>query len=309
MASEKFAGDAMMLHQRGIKINHARFDKGMRKLRPWYRGSLNGHKWADWARSLIGRHKRITPRQGVLDFVLFRRVPLLQRLNAQWLVSTRFFYSQVRLAIQPIQRRTVWRHQHLSGWQPSMQLLKGKDNWRLFAKLPVEDWRLLKSKNLLEGQSSGQATAKKDSVIRKTLSPSREILPATFKLPSPLQLMFQRVYKVNDFVHSYHRRNITQESIEALARVVVRRTQRIEQRSVETVPLVTRKNISAQEAVVTEDPINAVTNIPNFSGASTHSWTGNTSLAQSLNIEQLTDQVVKQIDRRIIAARERMGRI
>jgi hypothetical protein len=192
-----------------------------------------------------------------------------------------------------------------------MQLLKGEDNWRPFAKLPVEDWRLLKSKNLLEGQSSERAKAKKekDSAISKPLSSNKEILPATFKLPSPLQLMFQRVYKVNDFVHSYHRRNITQESIEALARAVVHRTQRIEQRSVETVPLVTRKNISAQEAAVTENPINAVTNIPNFSGASTHSWTGNTSLAQSINIEQLTDQVVKQIDRRIIAARERMGRI
>jgi hypothetical protein len=305
MASKKFAGDAMMLRERRIRIDHARFDKGMRKLRPLYQDSPSGHKWADWVRSLIARYKRLGSRQGVLGFVFFRRVPLLQRFSA------RSLYPQVRLAIQPIQLQTVWRHQFLSGRQTSLQLFKEKDNYWSFAKLPVDYRRLLKSKNLLEGQSSERAKAKKekDSAIRKTQSSSREILPATFKLPSPLQLIFQQAYKVNDFVHPYRRRNITQESIEALARVVVRRTQRIEQRSVETVPLVTRKNISAQEAVVTENPINAVTNIPNFSGASTNSWTGNTSLAQSINIEQLTDQVVKQIDRRIIAARERMGRI
>ncbi|WP_261771813.1 hypothetical protein [Nitrosococcus oceani] len=300
----------MMWHKRGIKINYARFDKGVRKLRPWYRNSLSGHKWADWVRSLIARYRRLGSRQGVLDFVLFHRVPLLQRLNAQWLVSTCSLYPQVRLAIQPIQLQTVWRHQHLPGRQPCIQLLKGKDNWRQFAKLPVENWHL-ESRHLLKGRSSGQSRAKKDSVIEKRLSSTRDFPFANFKLPSSLQLVFQRTFQVNEFIQCHQRRNITQESFQALAREVVHRTQRIEQRPVETVSLATRKNllIGNQKAVVAESPMHAGINTPNLSSVPTHSWTGNTPLAQSINIEQLTDQVVKKIDRRIIAARERMGRI
>jgi hypothetical protein len=215
----------------------------------------------------------------------------------------------VRLAIQPIQRRTVGQHQYLSGRQLYIQFLKEKASWRPLANLLVDYSRLLKPKDLLEGRSSVRATAKKDSVIGKGLSSSREALPTTLKLPSPLQLTLQRAYKVNNLVHPYHRRNLTQASMETLVHAVVQRTRRIEQRPVESASLMIRKNISDQGVGVRENPINAVTNTPKLFGASTDSWTGNTPLAQSVNIEQLTDHVVKQIDRRIIAARERMGRI
>lgn len=298
----------MMLPKHGIRINHARFDKGMRKLRPQHRNSLSEHKWIDWVQSLSARYRRIAFRQSVLDFVFFRRAPLLRRFSTQYLISTRSLYPQVQLTFQPIQLQTVWRHKYLllPSQQESIQFLKEKDNWRQLAKLP-EHWCFLRSRNMPEGQSSGRAKAKKgkNPTISKTLSSSREVLSTTLKLLSPVQLIFQRAYKVDDFVHPYHR----QENIETLARVVVHRTQRIEQRSVEAVPLATRKNISAQDAAIRENPINAATNISKPRDASANLWNGNTSLAQSINIEQLTDQVVKQIDRRIIAARERMGRI
>jgi hypothetical protein len=54
------------------------------------------------------------------------------------------------------------------------------------------------------------------------------------------------------------------------------------------------------EKTIHEPPVTTV--------VETAAWLQNKAPVAGLNIDQITDQVVKQLDRRVVAARERMGR-
>jgi hypothetical protein len=75
--------------------------------------------------------------------------------------------------------------------------------------------------------------------------------------------------------------------------------------------LVTRQTqVMAHQAISTPVPTEHMTaGQPVTTTVPTHPWMTNPSPIPAFNIEQLTDQVMRQMDRRMTAWRERRGRI
>ena len=133
------------------------------------------------------------------------------------------------------------------------------------------------------------------------------------QLPLPLRLVFQRLGRTDELVVAHHRNARIPESVETQAHELKRRIRRIEPCPAESASLIVHKaargQIGQAEASAPMTRQTQVNAMPAIFGADTTPWaTGNAPILEA-SIEQLTDRVVRQIDRRIIAVRERMGRI
>jgi hypothetical protein len=119
--------------------------------------------------------------------------------------------------------------------------------------------------------------------------------------PSPLQQVFNRLDRATEIAH-LHQSALVRE-IQRIVQRVVRDRQRLEERvqnnlvvkqPLEMKDAIARSAITRQHPLTTDIPPNFQPNPPPNLNA--------------VNIDQLTEQVLKQLDSRIIAQRERMGR-
>lgn len=294
---------------------HIRLDKAMlRELRRWVYpphqcGGL--HRWSAWARALLRRHARIAQSHRLLEMALLvRSAPLIQRLHQQWLLASTQYFPRIHLAVQSILRHTVWRDLT----QPSeLRVItspaQGKAiSTERFNYLTFHERRFFPPTEISNATRILSGDRRKLAAARGARSSSGFIHGST--VHRPLQLVFQRLRQIDELTVCHRRDSLVRETLQTQAREVMRRTQRFEHRIAETVVLTTRKvfPLAAQEAVsAAASAAQVAVSVPAASGMPATPWPP--SPAPAVNIEQLADQVVRQIDRRIIAARERMGRI
>ena len=136
----------------------------------------------------------------------------------------------------------------------------------------------------------------------------REQKQATVALQAPLHSVLQRLDQIDE-LRTHRRGEITQESMEKLVRRVVRQTQRLEEKVIGNSVLISRQSptMMATQAASSAIPGQAVANLPAISNVRAAHWMQNPA-PPAVNIEQLTDQVMRQFDRRITAWRERTAR-
>jgi hypothetical protein len=104
---------------------------------------------------------------------------------------------------------------------------------------------------------------------------------------------------------------LTRESVETFTERVVRQRQRIEERSGEQVSFVTRRvAVQAGHDSRSSDAAGQQFNAHAPAAHSVHTapWAQQPSPPQ-LNLDALTNHVIQQLDRRLVAARERLGKI
>lgn len=282
----------------------------LRRWVPRHRGT-GASGWSAWARALLRRHGRIAQSYRLLEMALLvRSAPLIQRLHQQWLLASTQYFPRIHLAIQPILRHTGSRDLT----QPSeLRVItlpaQGKAiSTARFNYLTVQERRFLPSTAISNTAGIVSADRRKLAAARDARSSGGFIDGNT--VHRPLQLVFQRLRQTDDLTVCHRRDSLVRKSLETQAREVMRRTQRFEHRIAETVVLTTRKvlPLTAQEAVApAARAAQMAVSVPAGSAMPATPWPP--SAAPALNIEQLADQVVRHIDRRIIAARERMGRI
>lgn len=294
---------------------HIRLCKAMLiELRRWvYRPHQSGglHRWSAWARALLRRHGRIAQHYRLLDMALLvRPAPLIQRLYQQWLFASKQYVPRFHLAIQPILRHTVWR----DITQPSERRVitspaQGKViSSEYFNYLPVHERRFLSPTAISNGAGILPNHRRKLAAVSGARS-SGGLIDGN-SVHRPLQLVFQRLRQTDELEVCHRRESLVRESLQTQARQVMRRTQRFEHRIAETVVFTMRKILpfAGQEAVSgAASAARMALSVPAGPGMPATPWPPNP--APALNMEQLADQVVRHIDRRIIAARERMGRI
>jgi hypothetical protein len=155
------------------------------------------------------------------------------------------------------------------------------------------------------------------SAMRKQAAASEAFRSGGFidaaSMHSPLQLVFQRLRRTDELAITHRRLSLVRESIETQTREVKPRIQRIEQRFIEGASFTLHKaplgaviQAGASAPIMTGIPAN---NTPAQLGMQANPWMTGASPMPPVNVEQLTDQVVRQLDRRLIAMRERMGRV
>lgn len=298
------------MDKRQIWLNRAL----LKELRRWVYSSRHGiglNRWSAWARALHCRHVRIAQSCRLLDMALLVRPAPLNQRHQQWLLASTRYFPRIHLAIQPILRHTVWRDLT----QPSeLRVITSPAQGKVistqrFNYLTVHERRLLPPTAISNTAGIVRGDRRKLAAARDARR-SGGFIDGNSMHP-PLQLVFQRLRKTDELEVCHRRNSLVRKSPATQAREVMRRTQRFEHRIAETVALTTRKllPLAAQEAVSPAARAAQMTMSGPAGSGGTPADPWPPGQAPAVNIEQLADQVVRQIDRRIIAARERMGRI
>jgi hypothetical protein len=247
---------------------------------------IGGNRWDRWAKRLIRRHARMLARLGALALTLAGRGALRYLINERWKVLSQRFYPKIRLAIQPTQRR--------ASPQVSTPLAShhGSPSSRISEALSQVSTALAPNHGLPSSR-----TAEMEIVVRSM----------------PLQGIFQRLHHVNEFTRKRQQSELTNQNVQILVRRVVRQTQRVEERVAGTLALIARQRsgFAARQSVAATESWKATTpdlHSTRGKGAGTR-MQSTSEPPPPVNIEALTDQVVQQINRRMTAWRERMGKI
>jgi len=248
---------------------------------------IDGDRWDRWAERLIWRHSRMLASFGALAMAVLGRRALRYLLNERWNVLSQRFYPRITLAFQPIIRRT--------------QLREG-ERW-LFPLRGVA--------RLMQRRVTSQ-----DSILSAPhhRSPSSRMGEREIVVRSPaLHFIFQRLHHLIEFSRKHQQDELALQNISTRVRRVVRQLQRVEEQRIDApLALVTRQSTALparQSEAWIESRKPTAPDVDGTRAKRIGTSTHNMPVSQPLNIEALTDQVVQQIDRRITAWRERMGKI
>ena len=225
--------------------------------------------------------------------VLVRHMPQPARVHVyeRWLVSSRQFFPQVHLAVQPLLRNTVWlENQRLTHTQSQLT--------REQRFSPPVQWRLTLS--FLQVRHSNEPPPAGPAVST--------VLLTERQAPSP-SLVAAMVAQAPEYWN--HHSNRTEERVLTIARQVVRQTQRVEARVPGSMALITRQTqVTAHQVTSTPVPTeHMAAGQPVTTTVPTYPWMPHAAPTPAMNLEQLTDQVMRQMDRRMTACRERRGKI
>lgn len=242
----------------------------IRRWQPMIRSGQFTGRWTNWARSLAERHGRISFRHGALDMRVVEPLAQLYLLCQRWQSYAWKLCPQIKLSIAPILRETIWQGSPVL--QPSQ------------AHYPVE----ANHKRGAAADSNGE-------------NPARLIAALAPSFPAPLRQVLHRLNEIESVARWHRQTLLVEESRQILQRVVQQR-QRVEEKMQR--PTIVRQqpqNLAFAEAE------REVMETQSRTRAHPPAWPQAAS-SPAINLEQLTDQVVRQIDRRLVAYRERMGK-
>lgn len=299
----------------------------LRRTRKWTvlvrrprRRSAAQNRWSLWARSLATRHLRLAPRRDLLDLVVAHPRALVHILRERWLITSRRVQPRIELAIHAILKLTVNQQQRssvtrTSAQSPSvgMQPATFRDASRDFPLRSMPAAR----QTLSKAQSSGKA-------FGKIPSPNPE--GVVFNAAAPLTMVFRRVQETQKLTHSRVLEALMDQREHSIARRVTQRSRRSETMVTTASTLTRRQTVSTEtEAIpsrsmklaplmkLTPAAVKVVersaTTVPATSTVESTSLQKESTSLPDLNLDQITDQVVRRLDHRVIALRERLGRV
>lgn len=266
----------------------------MRKRKTLRQLSVIASRWMAWASQLTARHGRwadVPTLPLVLSMPASSRMLLLQQ---KWLSSYLRIQSQLNLYFSPA---NVWRGTtpldapHLAFIKPQIKLLS------FIAAI--------RSSRMPGTVPRTQLASEHQTLLRSnrgvTASLTREKLP---QLPMTLAMARTKAEHLSTMLHRHS--SMRQEpGFTEVSSLLTRRVQRVSEVSLDRPQLGLRKEF--QFVATPQIPAEAMLEQGSFERrSSSHNVP---SLAMSVDVEQLANQVMKQIDRRVIARRERMGQI
>lgn len=314
----------------------------MRELGRWNRhtrAQSTRSRWLEWALALIARYEKLRARHGSPSMIIVRPLKLNDRLHERWILSSIRLYPQVNLSIQPILHLTVRGEAQEQKEQQGLRIASPQtlmsQTFRLFgektffkheaaARAIASGMKYLKPSSI-NGMRTGEANFGARQVVAiergnpqttfvkqensRSFSTSHverlELAPQ-----SSLQLVFQRLQRIDEGKSGS---SLLQQSINNLTLRVVRQTQRVEQRAsgISTAVLMQPAAVGEQHrATPVLETEHRAEGVAEMFGRRTGVWTGNNSVQMSdLNMEQITEHVMRRIDDRVIALRERMGHV
>jgi hypothetical protein len=285
------------------------------------------NRWLLWTRSLTTRYLRLAARRDPLDLVLPSRRSLVRILRERWLVTSQRVRPRIELAIHAILKLSVNQFQRSSffhTFEPS-------------ASVGLETTTFLNTTRFLKGTQSsprdvslpahpsavetiGPVRAPNKGFEKSPLSDREDVF---FQAAAPLTLVFRRM-ETQTLTHFRVLESLMDRREHSIARRITERSRR-EETIATTASTVTRQEVvsSQTKAVPTsmtlapsmkvappavKAPDRWATRVPPSSTVETTSCAKEIKLAD-LNFDQITDQVVRRLDHRVIALRERMGEI
>ena len=260
------------------------------------------NRWSNWARAIASRHLRFTQRRDSLDLVLLRLRSPLRIIRERSMFTTRIVRPSLYLTI------STFLPQRRKGAKAERTLLS--------AFVPLREKT---SSPTLRLVSQAQKEVRSERTIRDLRF---ERQTETERLRKPLTFVFERVNTSKTSAHSNRLEVLVHQHARSIVERVTRQSRRNETMHIgggDT--LITRHMSSSSYTEVTQPRVLKTVTMPTrviekttheptvTTVVETAAWLQDKVPVAGLNIDQITDQVVKQLDRRVVAARERMGRV
>jgi hypothetical protein len=278
------------------------------------RPDVPAERWSRWARSLGERHGRIALRHGLLAFTLAEGTRPISLRSQRWESYAWQLCPQINLAIGVVLRDTVRAGTSLLWSPPAQPELRHQIELRQ-AILPGDDGSDVRrqSRNGLGSHDRPHATG-----IEREQPPALRAISAMRS--TPLGSVFSRLDPPGAVIPSHQ--HLSAPARLQLARRVVEARQRVEVKPPSTTVVRQQQRITTTEAergMITAQS-RMSTNAPaesevGQSASLLPDWRSNARAradawpaAPAINIEQLTEQVVRQLDHRLMAYRERRGK-
>lgn len=253
-------------------------------------------RWSQWARSMSGRHRQVVSKHRFVVMTLLRRTVPLYVSSHRWELKAWSIFPRINLAIDVRPQSFIFKSSPLSKVAQAQRMLQ-IDRDRFGVSRLVE-----KSLELQQTRIIRQERSDNETVIGRTVS-------GVFA-QTALDRVFRRLVVRESETHT--KGIVRQEALNIVRRVTEER-RRIEERS-ETATVLRQQ----QPVTLSQEQMSELTGrSPNQSSA-TDRFGSNVRNADAmptpfmtpnLNLQQLTDHVIRQIDDRIIAHKERMGKL
>jgi hypothetical protein len=253
-------------------------------------------RWSQWARSMSGRHRQVVSKHRFVVMTLLRRTVPLYLSSHRWELKAWSIFPRINLAIDVRPQAFVFKTSPLSKAAQAQRVLQ-INNDRFEVKRLVE-----KSLELQQARHIRQERSDDGTAIGRT---ERETIVVT-----PLDRVFRRLAIRESETHM--KAIVRTEALNIVRRITDER-RRVEERTQ------TATVLRQQQAVsLSQEQMNELTG-RSTNGASALDRFGNNVrnagampapfMTPNLNLQQLTDHVIRQIDDRIIAHKERMGKL
>ena len=247
-----------------------------------------GYRWIRQAAELCARRMPGTLAYNFPRLEFLRQAAASYRVNYQWQRFVARFYPQIHLAIQPLLRKTLWADQNAHRVPSEYALASAQ---RFFPRRSASEAVGFKASASLNSQAmTYQANSRR---------PKWDSIEHATALAERLRRYTMRQVEVNE------------SNLELIVRRLAHQMQRVEERLPGVPQRVVRMPAPAVIAAERQEMPEPERFLRRAKGQDTVNeapW-ARAATAPSLSIEQLTDQVIRQIDSRVIAMRERMGRI
>ena len=275
---------------------------------------MSANRWSRWARSIARQHPRLAQRRESLALIVLRlRRPL--KIIRRRFAFTKIIQPRLQLAINASVKLVHFRReQHIYG---------GPVNVR---SLSLTEQRVFSSPRVVSTSAEPRRQERREEARRQTevteadQRSSSVFVPPSRVLKSPLTLVFERLETNRESTHSNRVEVLIHQQVRSVVERVTQQSRRTEKMVIGTNTLIERLMTSSsvtaiqpprvlKTAPVTTRVIEKAAQPPQVTTVvETASWLQDQAPVAGLNIEQITDQVVRQLDRRVVAAKERMGR-
>lgn|GEM_PF-2441949 len=255
-------------------------------------------RWSMWANSIRDRHERTVARQGRLIMTLVQPLQMFTAINQRLEKFALAVFPTIRISIGPILQELAqapsvpWARESLAFPRLSESyaaIVSDRKQLRSGFFLPPS--MTLATVSLHPNQAESAPGGTKDtSVVSGALADSSQ---------SPLRRLFARIHRQSAGV--VVKKTLLENESQAIAERVVRDHSRVEQRN--RGDMVIRK--PTIPGVAAGERRNELDTPVARTSTRDRSWP---EKSPEINVEQLTEQVIRKIDHRITAYRERLGR-
>lgn len=265
--------------------------------------SEKNNRWSLWARSIAGRHLRFTQRRESLALVLLRLRSQLHIVRERWSFTTRLIQPRLHLAINAVLTPTRKGLKAEGPFLCTLAPLREK-TYSTTSRLLSEPHKEVRSERTTREINRSRTLLNERSRLQTQLETSK----------SPLTFVFERINQ------SKTAEVLVRQQVRSIVERVTLQSRRNETMLIANNTLIARQMSSAQTLAPQPRVMKTVSEhtrvlekttqaAPVTTVVETAPWLQDKVSVAGLNIDQITDQVVKQLDHRVVAARERRGRI
>lgn len=265
-------------------------------------------RWSQWARSMSGRHRQVVSKHRFVVMTLLRRAVPLYFSSRRWELKAWSLFPRINLAIDVRPQAFVFKTSLLSRTaqaQRSRQIDRDRPG---MPRLVEQSLALQQARSKGQGRSDNRSTTA--GMESKTIVVTPVNVSGGIYGPGALDRVFRRLVARESEPRT--KGILTTEALSIVHRVTAEH-RRVEERTQTQTVLRQQQPASLSQEQMKERTgrsANQETTLDRFgSNVRNADATPPPFMTPNFNLQQLTDHVIRQIDDRIIAYKERMGKL